>query len=156
MSVVPIDTRSNVYQNFISYPHMETQAKIDEFNSEEFENDIRSWSGRQTVGAVHAIEGLQEIKITLQNRLMLRRTQINKELSSWIARPVRSHKQVMDFRERLELLLSMKEHSNGCKFKSCNEEAAINVVNAQTETEHQVPFSTQQARLDMTRLLSLR
>ena len=63
---------------------------------------------------------------------MLRRTQINKELSDWIAKPVRSHKQVMEYRERLELLLSMKERANGYKFKSCDEETAINVVNAQT------------------------
>ncbi len=60
----------------------------------------------------------------------------------------------MEYRKRLELLLSMKERANGYKFKSCNEETAINVVNAQTESERQVPFSTEQARLDMARLLS--
>ncbi len=76
--------------------HMETQAKIDEFISEEFENDIRS--GRQTLGPLYAVERLQEIKITLQNKLMLSRTQINKELSDWIAKPVSSHKQVMEYR----------------------------------------------------------
>jgi hypothetical protein len=52
----------------------------------------------------------------------------------------------MEYSERLELLLSMKEHANGYKFKSCDEETAINVVNAQTESERQVPFSTEQAR----------
>ncbi len=31
---------------------------------------------------------------------------------------------------------------------------AINLVNAQTESERQVTFSTEQARLDMARLLS--
>ncbi len=94
--------------------------------------------------------------MTLQIKLMLRRTQINKELSDWIAKPVRSHnlKQVMEYRERLELLLSMKERANGYKFKSCDEETAINVVNVQTESERQVPFSTEQACLDMARLLS--
>jgi hypothetical protein len=104
MSGVPVDTRSDafqiMYQNFIAFPpslHIETQAKIDEFISEEFENDIQS--GRQT-------------------------------------------------------LLSMKERANGCKFKSFDEETAINVVNAQTESERQVLFSTDQARLDMARLLS--
>jgi hypothetical protein len=62
----------------------------------------------------------------------------------------------MEYRKRLELLLSMKERANGYKFKSCDEETAINVVNAQTESERQVPFSTEQAqaRLDMARLLS--
>ena len=159
MSGVPVDTRSSafqiMYQNFIMFPpslHMETQAKIDEFISEEFENDIRS--GRQTLGPLYAVERLQEIKVTLQNKLMLRRTQINKELSDWIAKPVRNHRQVMEYRERLELLLSMKERANGYKFKSCDDETAINVVNAQTESERQVPFSTEQARLDMARLLS--
>ena len=60
----------------------------------------------------------------------------------------------MEYHERLELLLSMKERANGYKFKSCDEETAINVVNTQTESECQVPFSTEQARLDMARLLS--
>ncbi len=77
---------------------METQAKIDEFIIEEFENDIRS--DRQTVGPLYAVGRLQEIKVTLHHKLMLSWTQINKELSNWIARPVRSHKQVMEFRER--------------------------------------------------------
>jgi hypothetical protein len=83
---------------------------------------------------------------------MLRRTQINKELCDWIAKPVRSHRQIMRYCERLELWLSMKELPNGYKFKSC--ETAINVVNAQTESERQLPFSTEQAHLDMARLLS--
>jgi hypothetical protein len=46
----------------------------------------------------------------------------------------------MEYRKRLELLLSMKERANDYKFKSCDEETAINVVNAQTESERQVPF----------------
>jgi hypothetical protein len=33
----------------------------------------------------------------------------------------------------MELLLSIKERADGYKFKSCDDEAAINVVNAQTE-----------------------
>ncbi len=76
-----------MYQTFIAFPpslHVEIQAKIDEFISEEFEND---WLGRQTVG-LYAVERLQEIKVTLQDKLMLCRTKINKELSNWIARPV--------------------------------------------------------------------
>ncbi len=106
------------------------------------------------MGPPYAVERLQEIKVALQNKLMLRRTQINKELSDWIARPAHSHKQVMEYHERLELLLSMKERANGYKFKPCENEAALNVVNAQTESERQVSFSTEQARLDMARLLS--
>jgi hypothetical protein len=87
MSGVPVDTRSDafqiMYQNCIAFLpslHMETQAKIDEFISEEFENDIRS--GRQTLGPLYAVERLQEIKIALQNKLMLRRTQIKKKHTS--------------------------------------------------------------------------
>jgi hypothetical protein len=48
----------------------------------------------------------------------------------------------MEYLERLELLLSMKECVNGYKFKSFDEETTINVVNVQTESERQVPFST--------------
>ncbi len=33
-------------------------------------------------------------------------------------------------------------------------QTTINVINAQTESERQVPFSTEQARLDMSRILS--
>ncbi len=95
-------------------------------------------------------------KVTLQNKLMLCGTQINKELNNWIARLVRSHTQDMEYCELLELLLSMKGRANGYKFKSCDDEAAIDVVNAQTasESEHQVPFSMEQVRIDMTILLS--
>jgi hypothetical protein len=54
----------------------------------------------------------------------------------------------------LELLLSMKKRSYGYKFKTCYDEAAINVVNEQTESKREVLFSTEQARLDMARHLS--
>jgi hypothetical protein len=42
----------------------------------------------------------------------------------------------------MELLLGMKECANVCKFKSCKDETAINVVNAKTESDRLVPFST--------------
>ncbi len=74
---------------------MNAQTKIDEFISEEVENDIRL--GRKTFGPLNAVERLQEIKVTLQIKLMLRRTQINKELSDWIAKPVCSHKEEIEF-----------------------------------------------------------
>jgi hypothetical protein len=81
MSGISVETKPDafqiMYQNFIVFPqslHMETQAKIDKFISEEFQNDILS--GRQTVGPLYAVERLQEIKVTLQNKLMIRRTQI--------------------------------------------------------------------------------
>ncbi len=113
------------------------KLKLKSTNSSAKSSRTTSGSGRQTLGPLHAVERLQEIKVTLQNKLMLRRTQINKELRNWIARPACSHKQVMEYRKLLELLLSMKERANGYKFKSCDEETAINVVNAQTESERQ-------------------
>jgi hypothetical protein len=65
-----------MHQNFIAFPpsrHMETQAKMDEIISEEFENDILL--GRQTSGPLYAVERLQEIKVTLQDKRMVRRNQ---------------------------------------------------------------------------------
>jgi hypothetical protein len=62
-----------------------------------------------------ALESLQKsnFNIVLQNNIMQRRTQINQELSDQIAKPVCLHWQVMEHRQRLELLLGMKECSNG-------------------------------------------
>jgi hypothetical protein len=42
-------------------------------------------------------------------------------------------------RAMMELLLCMNGCANGCKFKSCKDETAINLVNAKTESD---PFST--------------
>ncbi len=50
------------------YDHCATRP-VDEFITEEFENDIRS--SCQTLGPLYAVESLQEIKVTLQNKLML-------------------------------------------------------------------------------------
>jgi hypothetical protein len=47
----------------------------------------------------------------------------------------------------------MKERVSGYKVKSCDEETAINVVNAQTESECHEPFSTEQVHLDMASFL---
>jgi hypothetical protein len=49
----------------------------------------------------------------------------------------------MLYRERLELLISMKERANGLLYRSCDEETAHNVVNAQSESKKHVPFSTE-------------
>jgi hypothetical protein len=51
-----------------------------------------------------ALESLQKanLNIVLQNKIMQRRTQINKELSDQIAKPVCLHWQVMEHSERLE------------------------------------------------------
>ena len=58
----------------------------------------------------------------------------------------------MLYSERLELLIGMKEPANGLPYHSCDEEVAHMVVNARTENE-KVPFSTEQARIDMARVL---
>ncbi len=59
----------------------------------------------------------------------------------------------MQYRERLELLISMKERANGLLYRSCDEETAHNVINTQSESEKHVPFSTEQARIEMARVL---
>jgi hypothetical protein len=59
----------------------------------------------------------------------------------------------MQYRERLALLISMEERANGLFYRSCDEETANNVVNAQSESEKHVPFSTEQARIEMARVL---
>ncbi len=52
----------------------------------------------------------------------------------------------MECSKRLELLLSMMEHADELKHLSCDEKIVTNVVNAQTETEGLVPFSTDSPR----------
>ncbi len=59
----------------------------------------------------------------------------------------------MQYRERLELLISMKERANGLLYLSCDGETAHNVINAQSESEKHFPFSTEQARIEMARVL---
>ena len=157
MSGTPVDILSpsfqTIYQNFICYPpslHMETQSKINDIIGEEIVQELRT--GRQQVGMFYAIEFLQHCKIVLQNKLSIRRAEISRQLIQCISTPVRSHKQAMVYRERLELLIGMKERANGLPFRSCDEEVAHMVVNAQTENE-KVPFSTEQSRIDMARIL---
>jgi hypothetical protein len=158
MSGTPVNVLSpcfqTIYQNFICYPpslHLETQSKIDEIIGEEIEKELRT--GRKQVGMFYAIEHLQHIKVVLQNKLTIRRSEISRQLIECINTPVRSHKQVMQYRERLELLISMKERANGLLYRSCDEETAHNVINAQSESEKHVPFSTEQARIEMARVL---
>jgi hypothetical protein len=95
----------------------------------------------------------QHIKVILQNKLTIRRSEVSLQLIECINTPVCSHKQVMLYRELLELLISMKERANGLPYSSCNEETAHNVINAQSESEKHVPFSTEQAHIEMARVL---
>ncbi len=62
-----------------------------------------------------------ESAVVLQNTLMIHRTHVNKELtrSDWIATPVRSHEQVMEYLGRLELLVNMNEGAHGLPFWKC-------------------------------------
>ena len=143
------------YQNFIGYPtaiHLETQSKIYDIVSEYFEKEFRT--GRQKLGHYYAIEWLQHIKVTVQNKLMIRRTAINTEIIAWIAQPLRSNQQVQLFGDRLALLVSMKERAQGLPFRSLDEEIAHSIITSQTETEKETPFPTEQSRLDMARLLA--
>jgi hypothetical protein len=59
----------------------------------------------------------------------------------------------MQYSERLELLISMKERANGLIYRSCDEETAHNVVNEQSESKKHGPFSTEQARIEMSRVI---
>jgi hypothetical protein len=159
MTGVAIDVLSPgfqaMYQNFIGYPttiHLETQSKIYDIISEEFEKEFRT--GRQELGHYYALEWLQHIKVIVQNKLMIRRTAINSEIIAWIAQPLRSNHQVQLFGDRLALLVSMKERAQGLPYRSLDEEIAHSVITSQTESEKETPFPTEQSRLDMARLLA--
>ena len=52
------------------------------------------------------------------------------------------------------MLLGMKERANGAYCRAYDCDTAINVVNAQTESETAAPFATEQSHLDLSRLLS--
>ncbi len=119
-----------MYQNFIAYPPsivLETMSELDKIISEEIENDIRS--ERQVLEPCYALERFQRALIVMQNKLWMKRVQINKELSNLIAKPLRSHQQVMELSERLDLLLGKKERANGSYYRACDNETAINIVN---------------------------
>jgi hypothetical protein len=101
----------------------------------------------------YALEHLQHIKVILQNKLTICRSAINQQLIQCTHTPVRSHKQAMTYRERLELLICMKERAQGLPHHYCDEEVAHNVVSAQSESEKTVPFGTEQASIEMARVL---
>ncbi len=126
-------------------------SELDNIISEEIENDNRS--ERQVLGPCYALECFQRAWIIMQNKLWLKRVQINKELSDLIAKPLRSHQQVMELSERLHLLLGMKERANGSYYRAYDNETAINIVNSQSESEIAAPFATQQSHLEFSRLL---
>ena len=48
----------------------------------------------------------------------------------------------------------MKERANGAYCRAYDSDTAINIVNAQTESETAAPFATEQSHLDFSRLLS--
>ena len=48
----------------------------------------------------------------------------------------------------------MKESANGAYYKVYDSDTAINIVNAQSESETAAPFATEQSHLDLSRLLS--
>ena len=87
---------------------------------------------------------LQRALIIMKNKFWSKRVQINKELSDVIAKPLCSNKQVMELTERLDLLLGMKERANGAYYKAYDSDTAINIVNAQSETETAARFAKEQ------------
>jgi hypothetical protein len=84
----------------------------------------------QTSPHILRLELLQHVNVILQNKLTMCRSEISSQLIECINTPVHSHKQVMQYSEWLELLISMKEHANGLPYSSCDDETAHNVVNA--------------------------
>ncbi len=77
----------------------------------------------------------------------MKRVQINKELCNSIAKPLHSHKQVMELSER------MKERANGSYYRAFDHDTAINIVNSQSESEIAALFTTQQSNLEFSKLL---
>ncbi len=161
MSVTPVNVLSlsfqTIYQNFICYPpslHLETQSKIDKIISEEIKKELQT--GRKQVSIFYAIERLQHIKVILQKKLTICRSEISRQLIECINTPVRSQKQVTQYSERLKLLFSMKERANGLFYCSCDEETAHNVVNVQSESKKHVPFSTDQAHIEMAENITMK
>ena len=152
MNGVPVDTRLDEfqagYQNFIAYPPsiiLETQSELDKIINEEIENNIRS--ERQVVGpsGCYALEQFQRALIIIHKKPRSKRAQVNKQLSNLIARPLRSHKQVMELTKRIDLLLGMKERANGAYYKAYNQQdMAIHIVNSQSESETAAPFAMEQ------------
>ncbi len=105
---------------------METQSKIDAIIRGEIEKEFRT--GRKQVGMFYAIEHLQHIKVILQSKLTICRSEISRQLIECINTPVRAHKQAMQSSGRLELLISMKERAHGLPYCSCDEETAHNAA----------------------------
>ncbi len=90
-----------MYQNCIAYPsslHIETQARVDEFITRLVKQrrvQERHPIGPQSLGPLYSLQHLQqEIKV-MQNKLIQHRTQINKELSDWIASALGSYEHVV-------------------------------------------------------------
>jgi hypothetical protein len=84
----------------------------------------------------------------IQNKLWVKRVHINRQLSSIIEKPLRSHNQVMELTKRIDLLLGMKERANGAYYRAYDYNTAINSINLQTESESTTPFATEQIYLD--------
>ncbi len=90
----------------------------------------------------------------MKNKLWVKRVYNNKELSSTIERPLRSHKQVMKLTQRIDLLLGMKERANGAYYRPYDYNMAISIINLQSESETTTLFATEQSHLNFSRLLS--
>ncbi len=135
MNGVPVDTRSDKFQ--IMYRHFKTyrppitqesQSEFDEISIiEEIENDIRS--ERQVLGPCYVLERFQRALIVMQNnltwKLWVKRVHINRELSSIIKKPPRSHKQAMEPTKRINLQLGMKERANGAYYRAYDYDTEI-------------------------------
>ncbi len=85
---------------------------------------------------------------------MIVRVTINREISNSIAKPLRSHKQVLELSEPLDLLLGMKER--GAYYRAYNDDMAIHIVNSQFESKTAAPFAAEQSHVPVFQFLVLR
>jgi hypothetical protein len=81
---------------------METKSKVNEIIGEEIEIELQT--GRKQVSMFYTIKLLQHIKVILQKTPTICRSEISRQLIECINTLVRSHKQVMQYHERRELL----------------------------------------------------
>jgi hypothetical protein len=126
---------------------------FDKTISEEIKNDI--CSEHQVLGPCYALEWFQRTLIIMQDKLWLKRVQINIELSNLIAKPLHwhSHLQVMELSKCFNLLLGMKERANGAYYLAYYHNTVINIVNLQLESGTATQFVTEQSHLELSRLL---
>ncbi len=76
--------------------------------------------------------------IHLKNKLIRERSKLRLSLNNDLAKPVRTHKQIITTRKMIETTLGMIEDAFGLPFQTGDSITAINFVDAQIEVEENV------------------